>query len=110
MIIITSQTLPYAGMPDITIFSCRSKSGQQYYLEGMESIVVKHPIFIDLLAKVLHTLYDKDVLSDGCIRSWHQKLSSAGPTEEPQHSICSKLKPLIAWLEQSDSESEEESE
>ena len=88
----------------------RSKSGQLYYLEGMESMVSRHPIFMELLAKVLHHLYDKEELSDESITTWYKKLGSAGPKEEPQASICIKLKPLIAWLEQSDSESEEDSE
>jgi len=87
----------------------RSKSGQQYYLEGMENLVAKHPIFIEVVAKVLHKLYDKDVLSDESIISWYNKLGAAGATREPHASLCSKLKDLIAWLEQSDSESEEDS-
>jgi len=87
----------------------RSKSGQQYYLEGMENLVSKHPIYLEVVAKVLHKLYDKDVLSDETIISWYNKLGAAGATREPQASICSKLKDLIAWLEQSDSESEEDS-
>merc|ERR1719370_578894 len=87
----------------------RSKSGQQYYLEGMENLVSKHPIYLEVVAKVLHKLYDKDVLSDETIISWYNKLGADGATREPQASICSKLKDLIAWLEQSDSESEEDS-
>jgi len=87
----------------------RSKSGQQYYMEGLEGLVEKHPIFMEIIAKVLHNLYDKDVLSDETILAWNKKLSSAGPTEKIQATICSKIKPLIAWLEQSDSESEDDS-
>ena len=75
----------------------------------MESIVARHPIYMEILAKVLHNLYDRDVLSDESILSWHKKLLSAGPKEQPQATICSKIKPLIAWLEQSDSESENDS-
>lgn len=83
----------------------KSKSGQQYYLEGIENLVTKHPVYMDMLAKVVHNLYDKDILSDQAIVSWHGKLDSVGP----QATIRSKLKPLIAWLEESDSESEEDS-
>ena len=45
----------------------RSKSGQQYYLEGMESIVTKHDVYLDILSKVLESLYDKDILTDNNI-------------------------------------------
>ena len=93
----------------LSLSFCRSKSGQQYYLEGMEGLISKHPIYVEVLAKILHILYDKDVLSDESIITWYKKLGSVGSTQEPQASICSKLKPLIAWLEQSDSESEEDS-
>ena len=93
----------------LTSFYCRSKSGQLYYLEGMESIVARHPIYMEILAKVLHTLYDRDVLSDQSILSWNKKLGSADPTEQLQATICSKIKPLIAWLEQPDSDSEDDS-
>jgi translation initiation factor eIF-2B subunit epsilon len=75
----------------------------------MESLVARHPIYMEILAKVLHNLYDRDVLSDESIISWHKKLLSAGPNEQPQATICSKIKPLIAWLEQSESESENDS-
>ena len=76
----------------------------------MVSMVARHPIYLDILAKVLHNLYDKEVLSDESIISWYKKLGSAGPEVEPQASICTKLEPLIAWLEESDSDSEEDSE
>merc|ERR1712083_1104913 len=56
----------------------RSKSGQQYYLEGIENLVSKHPIYVEVVAKVLHKLYDKDVLSDETIISWYNKLGAAG--------------------------------
>ena len=86
----------------------KSKSGQQYYLVGLEDLVSRHPtVYSDLLAKILHALYDKDVLSDQTILAWHSSLaSSADPTKVK---MAAKLKALVAWLEQSDSESEEES-
>merc|ERR1712107_923798 len=42
----------------------KSKSGQQYYLEGIEIVVSRHSIFLDILPKILQNLYDKDVLTD----------------------------------------------
>jgi len=87
----------------------RSKSGQQYYIVGLESLVERHPIYMEILSKILHNLYDKDVLSDESILAWNKKLGSAAPSEQIQATICSKIKPLVAWLEQSDSESEDDS-
>ena len=81
----------------------RSKSGQQYYLDGIESIVVKHPVFMEIFPKILHALYDEDVLSDSTILNWNKKLTASGSP------MVARLEPLITWLEQSDSESESES-
>merc|ERR1712241_596461 len=53
----------------------KSKSGQQYYLDGIESIVSKHSIFLEIFPKILHALYDEDVLSDRIILSWNNKLA-----------------------------------
>jgi len=64
---------------------------------------------MEILSKILHNLYDKDVLSDESILAWNKKLGSAAPSEQIQATICSKIKPLVAWLEQSDSESEDDS-
>merc|ERR1711915_843612 len=43
----------------------KSKSGQQYYLEGLEIIVARHDIFLDLLPKILQTLNQEfEVIED----------------------------------------------
>ena len=65
--------------------------------------MVKHPVFMEIFPKILHALYDEDVLSDRIILSWNNKLAASGSPMVP------RLEPLITWLEQSDSESESES-
>ena len=42
----------------------KSKSGQQYYFEGVEGIVAKHEIYLDIMPKIRQVLFDKDILSD----------------------------------------------
>ena len=73
-------------------------------MDGIESIVSKHSIFLEIFPKILHALYDEDVLSDTIILSWNKKLSASGSP------MVSRLEPLVTWLEQSDSESESDSE
>ena len=73
-------------------------------MDGIESLVVKHTIFLEIFPKILHALYDEDVLSDSIILSWNKKLSASGSP------MVSRLEPLVTWLEQSDSESESDSE
>ena len=66
--------------------------------------MVKHTIFLEIFPKILHALYDEDVLSDSVILNWNKKLAASGSP------LVARLEPLITWLEQSDSESESESE
>jgi len=82
----------------------KSKSGQQYYLEGLEIIVARHEIYLDLLPKILQTLNQEyDVIEDEKILVWNKKMNAAA--QDPLKSkIVAKLKPFIEWLEQSDSE------
>ena len=71
-------------------------------MDGIESIVAKHSIFLKIFPKILHALYDEDVLSETIILNWNKKLAAS---DSP---LVSRLEPLITWLEQSDSESESE--
>jgi len=82
----------------------KSKSGQQYYLEGLEIIVARHEIYLDLLPKILQTLNQEyEVIEDEKILAWNKKMNAA--TQDPFKSkIVAKLKPFIEWLEQSDSD------
>ena len=85
----------------------KSKSGQQYYLEGVEGVVSKHDIYLDIMPKILQVLYDKDILSDDSIFAWNKKLISSSKSDPVMDSLISKLKPFIAWLEESDEEESE---
>jgi len=83
----------------------KSKSGQQYYLEGLEIIVARHEIFLDLLPKILQTLNQEfEVIEDEKILAWNKKMSAAANQDSLKSKIVGKLKPFIEWLEQSDSE------
>merc|ERR1712243_76616 len=83
----------------------KSKSGQQYYLEGLEIIVARHEIFLDLLPKIVQTLNQEfEVIEDEKILAWNKKMSAAANQDSLKSKIVGKLKPFIEWLEQSDSE------
>jgi len=91
---------------------CRSKSGQQYYLEGLELLVEKHSTYLDILSKILHSLYEADVLGDQTILAWSKKTDCSAAVEESKvlkQRIVAKVGPFLKWLEE-DSESEDESE
>ena len=64
---------------------------------------------MEIFPKILHTLYDEDILSDDIILTWHKELVAASSQDNNKAQMVSRLKPLISWLEQSDSESEMDS-
>ena len=87
----------------------KSKSGQQYYFEGVEGIVTRHEIYLDIMPKILQVLYDKDILSDDNIFAWNKKLLVSSKNDPVLAKLSSKMKPFIAWLEESDDEDESDS-
>jgi len=57
-----------------------------------------------VLPKILHCLYDKDILEDSSILSW---ISQDGQDPDIKSKIRAKSKAFLTWLEQEDSESDE---
>jgi len=96
-------------LTELLLHYSKSKSGQRYFVEGMESIIRKYSIFMEIFPKILHSLYDEDILSDDIILNWNKELSAASCQDDTKAQMVSRLKPLISWLEQSDSESETDS-
>jgi len=82
----------------------KSKSGQKYFLEGIEEVLARHSEYLDIVAKILHFLYDEDILEDSVILTW---MENDGKDGELMEKVKVKCKALIAWLEESDSEDED---
>merc|ERR1712179_169385 len=49
---------------------CSGANKQGYYLAGLETLVARDIAWLEVLPKVLHFLYDKDVLEDAVIIDW----------------------------------------
>ena len=74
-------------------------------MEGLELIIARHEIYLDLLPKILQNLNQElEVLSDENILAWNKKMTAASKTDPMKAKIVTKLKPFIEWLEQSESE------
>ena len=97
---------------------------QGYYLAGLETLVTRDSAWLEVLPKVnvtlffqpillnhlywlqvLHFLYDKDVLEDSVILDW---MGEDGEDEVVKKKMKNKCKAFIQWLEEADSESEED--
>jgi len=81
----------------------KSKSGQKYFLEGIEEVLARHSSYLDIIAKILHFLYDEDILEDTVILAW---VEDEGKDADLMKRVKVKCKALIEWLEESDSEEE----
>lgn len=56
-----------------------------------------------MVAKTIHHLYEKDILTEESILGWHEDLEKNDP-------VIPLVKELIEWLEESDEEDEDEEE
>merc|ERR1711915_201403 len=80
----------------------KSKSGEDYYLSAVQDIVNRFPPFLKIIAKVLHLLYELDVLGEKSILNWSSKIQD--------ETLKSSIQNFLDWLEEDeDSSSEEES-
>lgn len=60
-----------------------------------------------IVARIVHYLYDQDVLSEEAILKWHAELVEGG--EESTKWVREALGKLVAWLEESSDEDEDDS-
>merc|ERR1712130_822559 len=84
---------------------CSGANKQGYYLAGLETLVTRDSAWLEVLPKVLHFLYDEDVLEDAVIIDW---MGEEGEDKEVKDKMRKKCKAFIQWLEEADSESEED--
>eukprot|EP00088_Acartia_fossae_P062603 TRINITY_DN7570_c0_g1_i2.p1 TRINITY_DN7570_c0_g1~~TRINITY_DN7570_c0_g1_i2.p1 ORF type:complete len:711 (+),score=185.68 TRINITY_DN7570_c0_g1_i2:46-2178(+) len=79
----------------------QSKSGQDYYLSSVPELIKRFPQFLDVIAKVLHHMYEVDILGEDAILKWANKLQDGN--------IAKKVKSFVDWLEEAESSDEDES-
>ena len=97
-------------------FCNESPKAQRYFLGGIEQLLVSDDHKSALLiktAKILHTLYEKDILDEDLLMEWGKKPSKKYVTRDESREILAKAEPFLNWLkeaeeETSDEESEEE--
>lgn len=77
----------------------KSSQAQENCLESIGNHATSNPQFMPIVMKIVHYLYDEDILTEDAIISWYGGVS--GPLKD-------KLKPLIVWLQEADSGSEDD--
>lgn len=81
----------------------KSEGAQADCLSSFEALCNSEANFLPISAKVVHVLYESDILSDEAIFRWFKGLSN-------DSAIKAKVKPFIEWLTEDDEESSEEDE
>ncbi|KNC98198.1 translation initiation factor eIF2B catalytic subunit epsilon [Spizellomyces punctatus DAOM BR117] len=74
-------------------------------LRILEDFCVIHENYVKFVSRILHGLYDLDVLSEDAIIKWHQSLKSA---PEPKSKIREAAQALVQWLQEAEEEDDDE--
>jgi len=80
-----------------------SKIAQKDCLTKLEGFVLEKPHFLPIVAKIIQTLNDLEILSENAIFDWYEGLSEKEIKENKL------LKKFIEWLEEDEDESESSS-
>lgn len=86
-----------------------SDKHQKALLGGIERLVgLTHPELIAQIPKILHALYDSDILEEETIIAWGSKASKKYVDKDISKKVRKAAKSFIEWLENAESESESE--
>ncbi|KAK3099169.1 hypothetical protein FSP39_000456 [Pinctada imbricata] len=85
----------------------RSGESQMDCLHSLEDFCQTNEKVQSLFMKLLHHLYDLDILSEQAVIKWHG-LPPMGDNTELHVSIRKQVAPLIKWLQEAEEESSEE--
>lgn len=79
----------------------KNNDAQQDCLSAIEDVVGEDNTLLNIVPKILHFLYDKNILNEDEILSWYPKIEACD--------LKKVLVPFIKWLNEADEESEDES-
>ncbi|KAI5956287.1 TIF5 [Candida jiufengensis] len=80
-------------------------------LGGLERLIgIQYPSLISQIPKILHSFYDKDLLSEEIIINWGSKVSKKYVSKDVSKKVRKAAKPFIQWLQEAEVESDEDDE
>lgn len=77
----------------------KNDAAQEDCLDAFENFAEENETLCSVLGKLLHKLYDKDILSEDIVTKWFDKLE-ASPLKK-------SVEPFVKWLQEADEESED---
>ena len=90
-------------------FVHEDKKSQRYLMGGLEQVIALHrDSLMNKVPLLLKVFYDNDILSEAAIFDWADKVSKKYVSKEISQEIHTKAAPFVKWLQEAESESEEE--
>lgn len=103
---IASQIPEHAGLLRKLI---ADKDGEKNLLGGLERLIgLEYPDMVKSVPKILMLLYDNDLVSEEVVKDWGSKVSKKFVPKDVSKKVRKAAKPFIQWLDEAESESEEE--
>lgn len=84
----------------------RSEESQMDCINSIEECCLAKPALQKVIVKVLHQLYEDDILSEEVILSWHKSVFNDDEMEADRKNIRKQVEPLVRWLNEAEEESD----
>lgn len=82
---------------------------EKAFLGGLERFLgLEKPELIAAVPKILHKLYDSEIISEEAIVEWGSKVSKKYMPKDVSKKVRKAAKPFVKWLQEADEESDEE--
>lgn len=82
---------------------------EKAFLGGLERFLgLEKPELIAAVPKILHKLYDSEIISEEAIVEWGSKVSKKYVPKDVSKKVRKAAKPFVKWLQEADEESDEE--
>mgnify|MGYP001385270491 CR=1 FL=1 len=82
---------------------------EKAFLGGLERFLgLEKPDLIAAVPKILHKLYDSEIVSEEAIIEWGSKVSKKYVPKDVSKKVRKAAKPFVKWLKEADEESDEE--
>ncbi|KAM9903821.1 hypothetical protein OXX79_003109 [Metschnikowia pulcherrima] len=82
---------------------------EKAFLGGLERFLgLEKPDLIVAVPKILHKLYDSEIVSEEAIIEWGSKVSKKYVPKDVSKKVRKAAKPFVKWLKEADEESDEE--
>nr|CAD7569596.1 unnamed protein product [Timema californicum] len=81
----------------------RNQQAQEDCLQALEEVATSRKELRDSLLKLLHLLYEQEILGEEAILKWHSSPDLDDPAATP---LRTTVEPFIKWLQEADEESD----